>query len=225
MIATDEFTEHYQEHLQDTYDCVDRIVLNAYFGFAQSPGGFRMWWRELHGTDENLDDTHLMRFAGRFARRVRAYAAKNRIPVLECKAGDRPHEQAAPHIPKDPTFRGVFCLVVKRAPAAVYGVRKCSNGQPHLFKRMPRPYVNQYSFHIIDEEWGHVIIKLCPHPPFNAMIILNGHESVARQARRRKIAFTKEGNCFTQVSDAAGLATVADAMSIFGAVGQLARVC
>ena len=34
-------------------------------------GGFRVWWRELYGSDENLDDNHLMRMAGRFSRRSR----------------------------------------------------------------------------------------------------------------------------------------------------------
>lgn len=225
MIATDEFSQYYREYLDDTYDCVDRIVLNAYFGFAQSAGGFRTWWRELHGTDENLDNTHLMRYAGRFARRVRAYAWKNKIPLIECKSGDRKHEMAEPHIPKDTTFRGVFCILVGRAPAPVWDVRICSNGQPHLTKRMPRPYVNQYSFHIMDDRWGHVIIKLCPHPPFGAMVILNAHEWVAREGRRQGIAFTKEGNCFTEVSNGAGLASVAETMSTACAVGQLAQVC
>lgn len=225
MIATDEFSQQYREHLDDTYDCVDRIVLNAYLPLAQSGGGFRTWWRELHGTDEHLDNTHLMRYAGRFARRVRAYAWKNKIPLIECKQGDRQQEQAEPRFPNDPTFRGVFCILVKRAPAPVWDVRVCSNGQPHLTKKMPRPYVNQYSFHIMDDRWGHVIIKLCPHPPFGAMIILNGHEWVAREARRQGIAFTKEGNCFTEVSNGAGLASVADAMSTACAVGQLAQVC
>ena len=37
----------YQELLSGSYDCVDRIVLNAYFGMAHSPGGFRVWWRAL----------------------------------------------------------------------------------------------------------------------------------------------------------------------------------
>ena len=37
-------------------------------------------------------------------------------------------------------------------------------------------------------------------------MILNGHEYVACQARKAGIAFTKEGNCFTTISDAAGLA-------------------
>jgi hypothetical protein len=62
--------------LTGSYDCVDRIVLSAYFPLGHSPGAFRTWWRELHdGSDEQLDDTHLMRMAGRFARRVRAWAA------------------------------------------------------------------------------------------------------------------------------------------------------
>ena len=225
MIATDAFSRHYQEHLDGTYDCVDRIVLNAYFRLAQGAGGFRTWWRELHGTDANLDNTHLMRYAGRFARRVRAYAGKNKIPLIVCKSRERKHEVAEPYIPQDPTFRGVFCILVGRAPAPVWDVELCSNGQPHLSKKIPWPYVNQYSFHIMDERWGHVIIKLCPHPPFGAMIILNGHDWVAREARRRGIGFTKEGNCFTEVSNAAGLASVADAMSTWGAVGQLAEVC
>src|SRR6266545_3402288 len=32
------------------------------------PGGFRVWWRRLHNnSEEDLDDTHLMRMAGRFS--------------------------------------------------------------------------------------------------------------------------------------------------------------
>ena len=30
-----------------------------------SPGGFRTWWQQLFASDENLDDNHLMRRAGR----------------------------------------------------------------------------------------------------------------------------------------------------------------
>jgi hypothetical protein len=41
------------------------------------------------------------------------------------------------------------------------------------------PYVNHYSFHILDAEWGHITIKISGHPPFPAQIMLNGHEYVA----------------------------------------------
>jgi hypothetical protein len=72
------------------------------------------------------------------------------------------------------------------------------------------PYVNHYSFHILDPDWGHLTIKISGHPPFPAQVILNGHDYVACQARKAGVAFTKEGNCFTAISDAAGLAKIAE---------------
>jgi hypothetical protein len=41
MKPRDSFCQVYEEWLEASYDCVDRIVLNAYFGFAPSTGGFR----------------------------------------------------------------------------------------------------------------------------------------------------------------------------------------
>jgi hypothetical protein len=63
------------------------------------------------------------------------------------------------------------------------------------------------------------------HPPFPAQVILNGHEYVACQARKARIGFTKEGNCFTDISDAAGLAKIADTLSEQRAIGRLRQVC
>lgn len=61
-----------------SYDCVDRIVLNAYLPAGANPGGFRVWWRRWHDDgDDSLDDTHLMRLAGGFARRVRGWVRAN----------------------------------------------------------------------------------------------------------------------------------------------------
>ena len=84
----DEFSSRYSGLLTGSYDCVDRIVLNAYFSLAHSPGGFRTWWRRWHDeSDDDLDNAHLMRMAGRFARRVRKWAQVNKVPVVHCKVG------------------------------------------------------------------------------------------------------------------------------------------
>src|SRR6516225_2953035 len=92
---TDLFSERCGDLLTGSYDCVDRIVLNAYFSLGHSPGGFRVWWRRWHGgSDEQLDNAHLMRLAGRFARRLRASAQAHGIPVIDCKAEDRKHRIA-----------------------------------------------------------------------------------------------------------------------------------
>ena len=47
MAATDSFSVGYQDLLDGTYDCVDRIVFNGYCPLLCSPGGFRTWWRDV----------------------------------------------------------------------------------------------------------------------------------------------------------------------------------
>lgn len=220
----DEYSDYYADLLDNAYDCVDRIVLNAYFRMGQGAGGFRTWWRQLMGSDDNLDNTHLMRMAGRFSRRVRAHAKAHQIPLQDCPPGERKHEIAEEYLPKDTNFAGVFLILVARAPAPVWDVQCSKNGKiVNLAKKYP--YVNHYSFHILDPEWGHVTIKMSGHPPFGAQIMLNGHEYVACQARKEGIQFTKEGNCFTQISDATRLAQIADTLSSADIIGRLTQVC
>jgi hypothetical protein len=225
MRASDPVTEYYSDYLDATYDCVDRIVLNAYFRLAQSPGGFRSWWRSLHGSDQHLDNAHLMRMAGRFSRRLRAWANRNAIPIIDCDRGDRKHDIAEQYLPSNPDQFGVFCVVVGRAPYPVWDIRHFGNGGMDIRRKVSQPYVNHYSFHILDPEWGWITIKVCGHPPFTAQILLNGHEYVARRARKNRIGFTKEGNCFTETSNAAGLSQVADTLRSRDAIGRLKQVC
>jgi hypothetical protein len=222
----DGFSQRYGDLLVGSYDCVDRIVLNAYFPLGHNPGGFRVWWRRWHGdSDQELDDTHLMRMAGRLARRVKAWGAANGVPVIFCKAGERKHRIAEEYLAgHEITGPGVFLVLVAKAPATVWKVKRSARGVITNLEKKTE-YVNHYSFHIMDPDWGHVTIKMSGHPPFGAQVILNGHEYVACQARRAGIAFGKDGNCFTVVADPAGLAQVADALSQHAAVGRLGQVC
>jgi hypothetical protein len=223
--VADDFSTRYGDLLTGSYDCVDRIVLNAYFPLGHNPGGFRTWWRRLHdGSDERLDDTHLMRMAGRFARRVKAWGAANEVPVIYCKGGERKHRIAEDYLASHAVRPGVFLILAAKAPAPVWKVKRSPNGTiTNLEKRVE--YVNHYSFHIMDPRWGHLTIKMSGHPPFGAQVILNGHEYVACAAQATEIAFTKDGNCFTAVADPAGLARVADALSQHATVGRLSQVC
>ena len=225
-MSIDEFSLRYSDLVTGSYDCVDRIVLNAFFPLGYNPGGFRVWWRRWHDdSDAELDNTHLMRLAGRFARRVKAWGAANGVPVIFCTAGERKHRIAEAYLATHEVGIGVFLVLVAKAPAPVWKVARSAKTDTIVNIERRREYVNHYSFHIIDPEWGHVTIKMSGHPPFGAQIILNGHEFVARQAGAAGIAFTKAGNCFTAVADPAGLARIADALSQDAAVGRLGQVC
>jgi len=187
---SDELSKRNEGLLQGSYDCVDRVLLNGYYGLCHSAGGFRLWWSRLKGGDESPDRNLLMRMAGHFSRRLRAYAAAHGIPVVNCAAGQEKHKLAEEYLEKASLRPGVFLILVGRAQAPVWDV----SPHGHLEWKHPMPFVNHYSFHILDPDWGHVTIKLSGHPPFPAQIMLNGHEYVACQARKAGAEFNKEEN-------------------------------
>jgi len=172
--VADDFTERYGDLINGSYDCVDRAVLNAYFPLGHGPGGFRHWWRRLHGgSDDQLDNTHLMRMAGRFARRVKAWAAANGVPLVFCTAGQRKHRIAGEYLETHTVTARVFMILAAKAPATVWKVHRSARGAiTNLEKK--REYVYHYSFHIMDPAFGHLVIKMSGHPPFGAQVILNG---------------------------------------------------
>src|SRR5215469_2875795 len=218
---SDRLSTLYQDLLGGSYDCVDRIVLNAFFPMGHDPGGFRVWWRALTGSEAEVENAYRMRRPGRWNSLVRRYAKAQGIPVIDCPAGQRKHELAEQYLAKTKITHGLFLVLVGRAKAPVWDV----SANHHIERKKPVPYVNHYSFHIRDRQWGHLTIKISGHPPFPAQVILNGHEYVACQARKAGIGFTKQGNCFTSISDAAGLAKIADTLSEHRAIGRLSQVC
>jgi len=224
MNQQDNFTIYPNKLLDGHYDCVDRIALNGYFPLGQQGGGFRTWWRNLNGSDNNLDQKHLQNMAGRFSRRLRGWAKKNTVPVIYCAPGTRKHELAATYLPQDPHYQGLFLILVAKAPGLVWKVTKSKNGQPHLQRKTPWPYINHYHFHIIDAQWGHITIKISGHPPFGMQIMLNGHEWVERQANKQTISVQKEGNCFVGGSFQ-GLDQIADTLCDDHTIGRLTQLC
>ena len=219
----DKLSTRLTDFLSGSYDCVDRIVFNAYFQFGQAPAGFRLWWRQMEGSDENLDNNHLMRMAGRLSRRLYAYASANNIPVVKCDTRERKDKIADKYLPKEAGFVGLFVILVGRAPAPVWDVKKSKSGKIMNIERKTQ-YVNHYHFHIQDADWGHIIIRMSGHPPFGAQIILNGHEYVACRAQKAGVTFRKEDNCFTEVNNPTSLAQIADTLSSPDIVGQLEQM-
>src|SRR5215470_18024253 len=121
MNTPDDLSQYYAELLEGIYDCVDRVVLNAFFSLGQTGGGMRSWWRNLNGDDSHLDDKHLRDMAGTFSRRLHAFCAKQEIPIIEARTGERKHELAEPHLPKDPTFSGLFLVITGKCAGAGLG--------------------------------------------------------------------------------------------------------
>ena len=139
-----------------------------------------------------------MRMAGRLARRLRAWALAEGIPIRDCRAGEQKHEIAEDYLSRTAVQEGLFLILTGRAQAPVWDVRE---GR-YITRKRPSPYTSLIiRFHILDREWGHITIKMSGLPRFPVQFILYGPEFVDRQARKAGILFEKEGNCFTRISD------------------------
>lgn len=216
------FSEHYSDLLEGQYDCIDRIVLNAYYPKLLSGGGLRDWWRQLQGSDEGLNTAALMRMAGVVSQRVQAYCKKNHIPFVHYQSGERKHEDAAELLPSDGAYEGIFAIFCSRATSMLWEVHEFGNGKIDIRRKKKPSLVNHYYFHIKDKQWGHVCIRMCAHPPFSCNIILNGHEWVENHKQAASLEFTKESNCFTSYTDGEKLSRIADTLKH---QGQLEKVC
>jgi hypothetical protein len=225
MNPTDNFTSEISELLEGRYDSMDRITLTGFFPFGSTSGGLLRWWNALTGA-ETLDQKKLQGFAGTFSRRVRAWAEKNKVRLIDCGMGDKTkHEQAEKLQPKDPTFTGVFLIMVARAPGLVWQAYTNPKGKLVLYRPKKPVLVNHYYFHLVDPQWGHVTIRLCGHPPFPALIMLNGHEWVERVALHEKVQIQKHSNCFAEGSDLRQIDAVASRLFAPDAFLGLAEVC
>jgi hypothetical protein len=117
----------------------------------------------------------------------------------------------------------VFLIPVARARATVWKVKRSAGGVIMRLEKKSE-YVNHYSFHIMGPAWGHLVVKMSGHP-LGAQVILNGHEYTACAAQAEGIGFVKEGNCFTEITDPAGLAQIAETLSHDAAIGRLGQAC
>jgi hypothetical protein len=224
MPSPDDFSTYLGTLLNGTYDCVDRISLRGYFPLGQTSGGLLMWWNQLY-PNTPLTQQRLRSLSGDFARRVRAYAQKHRLPLRYCPVGDKTkHAQAESLRPSDPNFQGVFAIFIAKAPALVWQVKNNRAGKVVLRRPKSWPLVYHYHFHILDKEWGHITIRMSGHPPFGLQISLNGHEWVQRQAQKQAISWVKEGNCFVGGSDLAGINRLAQRLDGAQGLARLAQV-
>jgi hypothetical protein len=226
MPTTDAFAAYHAELIEASYDCVDRLVVNCYYQLGQTGGGFRTFWRMWKGDDRQLSSQGLRQAAGDFARRLKAHCERQAIPWIECGAGEVKYEIARAHRPADPDFRGVFAVLVGRAPAPLWEVRRNVRDQITELRRAEQwPHVQHYYFQIIDPQWGHVVVRMCGYAPWGAQVIVNGHEWVERQARAQKVKVAKDGNCFVEGTDYAAVQQLAAQLSGAGFGRRLEQLC
>jgi len=68
--------------------------------------------------------------------------------VVDCSVGERKHDLAEEYLNKTTVSEGLFLVLVGRAQAPVWDV----SPNHHIERKTPMPFVNHYSFHILDPD-------------------------------------------------------------------------
>ncbi|MBE7469953.1 MAG: hypothetical protein HS114_12520 [Anaerolineales bacterium] len=109
--------------------------------------------------------------------------------------------------PDDPAFVGLFLIIISRASGAVWDVKRSPEGRVHSLSKHYRMINHFFS------SWTRNGARHPPYQqpsPFAAMVILNGHEYLARQAHQAGRTLELTSNCFSDIMTAADLTWLAE---------------
>jgi hypothetical protein len=214
-----------RDHVVLQLDCIDRLYLNGYVPSFQRPDQLYRFLR-WHRGHPFVAPTLLKKMSEGFVADIRAFAERNRIPIVRFERGERKEDVARRRLTRFRHREGVVFIGV--AQERVSAFRNVMKG-PRRHHRTPRGElpptflfyrgavdVNQYYFYLLDRDFGLCFIKFSSYAPFGIRIWVNAHEWAKRQLARRHIRFEELDNGFLSCADPAALQEICDSFSAEG---------
>lgn len=199
-----------------TYECFDRIVINAYWSVLMRPGNVVYFFQRVCGiaciTKEVL------------AARTRVYQnwveafARNHKIAIEWAEDERKEDAVRGHLRAFERANrfGVYFIYKSMEQGTTFRsvVPKFDTGDPNyrILKRSRSRYTHYY-FYIRDAVLGPMVLRVGSFLPFAATAYLNGHSFIERRLRKAGAAFRKNDNAFLATADPAALQAAADALT------------
>jgi len=204
-----------QDHVTLEIEGIDRMYLNVYVPRLQREIGVAFFFREHRG----------MKFASSalmdpitkdFIKRIDAFAACNKIPVVTFAKGQRKDDVTQEHLAKFKGAEGVLYIGKAQEKTRVFGTkRKKVPGTDTSFPWIvtTSSMVNHYYIYCVDRDFGPFFIKYCSYFPYNAKMCINGHEYAKKQLELEGIAFEALDNGIASCENPARLQEICDNLS------------
>ena len=204
------FLQHHYESIRFHYSCFDRILINVVVQLLQIPVNVVCFFRDQR--EQAVDRSLLGGVARQYHQWVQQYAAQHQIDIVrpEDFAEERRENWTDGYFQNRPEPFGVGVILKSRESAriAIAGKDKV---KPHI--DLKSRFVEQYYFYLNDREFGRAFFRICPYFPHNSRLCINGHEWLARQLAKERIAFTQCGNAFVDCAKPQRLQELADQFS------------
>ena len=206
-------------HVSLEVDCVDRLYLNAYVPNLQVGGQVERFCKE-HLGQPIASPAVIEKLGTRFRREVKAFAAANKIPILQLKKPDRsrwddrkldhvrPYLEAAERT----AHHGVVAIVAAQEFQWVFSATKKTGSTVGVWFDWAKSErrVGTYYFYVWDPDFGPGFIKICTYFPYPAKVWINGHEWAKRQADQAGINYRALGDGFAACDSSDRLQQICD---------------
>ena len=159
------FYKHHHDSIRFGYRCFDRTLLNGLIQPFQQPErvvGFFNTYRELYPVTRTV----LRDIATQYQRWVTAHAEQWGAPILDAPTGGRRDDFVTPYFRRAQPDQVVVILAAREPARILTAVGR--DDRWHL--EYKRRWVKQYSFYLVDREWGRMFVRMCPYFPFSARL-------------------------------------------------------
>ena len=214
MILPKHVADILQDHVTLEVECVDRLYLNVYIPKLQSDVDVCNFFRKHRG--KPLASSALMApISDAFVRSLDKFAARQKIPVIQFKKGQRKDDIAKEHLARFTGDNGVLFIGKAQEKARVFRTERrwTKDGKPYPFIVSSTAMVNYYYFYCVDLDFGPFFIKFCTYFPYNGKLCINGHEYVKRQLAKEGIEFQPLDNGIVSCNNPERLQQICDQFS------------
>ena len=180
----------------------------------QSAGGL-LEVHARHRPGKPLTHSWLDGLRERFSKGVERFGREHGIPILKRDSHnhDTQEDQVCEYREAFSKPDGIYAIVKVRADAPVWRSnepRYPTEDPNYRLLRRPTCNVFVYYFYGVSQEWGPFWVSLWSNAPFSCQVYVNGHERLARQARREGLQVRMADNVITGCSDPGRLQELAD---------------
>ncbi|MEN8184273.1 MAG: hypothetical protein ABFS46_17240, partial [Myxococcota bacterium] len=171
-------------------ECIDRMYLNLYVPILQREAGVAHFWRQHRG--KPVPSSALMGpMSDAFVRSIQRFARDEGIDLIAFKKGQRKEKLAQEYLGRFAGDEGVLFIGKAQEKTRVVRTGRRRNpqtGNPYPWLVMSTAMVNQYYIYAVDRDFGPFFLKFSSYFPYNAKLLINGHEYAKRQLDRQGIA-------------------------------------
>jgi hypothetical protein len=200
------------EHVSLRLRCVDRIGVAGYVPNLCHEGGlvrFLLHRASLVGKANIPSPALLGHNHDRLVAELDRFVAERDLPVVRFHRGDSKEQIARPYQRAAAADGRPGVVLVGKAQERMDVWRgwvdraspRSITGHPHFVFSRQSAVPDHWYFHIYDDAWGPVFIKLATYAPYGLWVMANGHEWAKRQLARAGVGFTELDNGLWRVED------------------------